>query len=98
MPTPALSLAAAAAAAEAYFKGSPAGFAGGGAGFIVVAGIVVLAVGNVAIVASAGKGDFIAAIEGRRAVTTGASGMDFSFATFATSATGIFSGISSKAV
>ena len=46
MPTPCLSLAAAAAAADAYFSGSPAARVGNGAGFmpfeagpLVVAGI-----------------------------------------------------------
>jgi hypothetical protein len=57
MPIPAASFAAAAAAAEAYFNVSPGGFVGGGAGFIVGAGVIVVTGGAGCIVASAGSGD-----------------------------------------
>ena len=47
IPTPARSVAAAAAAADAYFRGSPTGFDGGGAGFMAEAIVMALAVGSV---------------------------------------------------
>ena len=59
MPTAFLSLAAAAAAAEAYFSGSPGALVGIGAGFMVfdVVTLVVLLF-DACSVARAGKGDF----------------------------------------
>jgi len=59
IPTAPLSLAAAAAAAEAYFKVSPGALVGKGAGFIAlfVTPLVLFAIG-VWRVARAGRGDF----------------------------------------
>jgi len=57
IPTPLLSLAAAAAAAEAYFRISPGGRLGIGAGFIVVSLGIEGGGGIVFSVASAGRGD-----------------------------------------
>jgi len=68
IPIFAVSLAAAAAAADAYFNVSPGGFVGGGAGFIAGVGIIVATGGAVCIVASAGNGDLscIDGCDGRR--------------------------------
>ena len=57
MPTPLLSLAVAAAAAEAYFKVCPGGIAGRGAGFIVVSLGIDGGGGMVLSVARTGNGD-----------------------------------------
>ncbi len=66
MPTPDLSLAAAAAAADAYFKVSPAGRLGKGAGFMVVSLGIDGGGGMVFKVASAGRAIKVLARPGKQ--------------------------------
>lgn len=74
IPSPLLSLAAAAAAADAYFNVWPVGIVGKGAGFMPAGAAPFVFVGSdVCNVASAGKGDF-SCNEGLRAATLGGSG------------------------
>ena len=58
MPTPFLSLAAAAAAADAYLRGSPGARAGNGAGFMGADDDPLVLAVDVCKLASAGSGDF----------------------------------------
>lgn len=73
------SLAAAAAAADAYFNVSPGGRVGTGAGFIVLFVLVLGTLGcGVCRVARAGNGD-LKAFEGLRAEVVGGSEMEVDF-------------------
>ena len=78
MPTLFLSLAAAAAAAEAYFNGSPGVRVGRGAGFMELAAELETPGIGVCSVASAGRGD-LSCVDGLRVPVCAASA-DFVFA------------------
>lgn len=79
MPKLFLSLAAAAAAADAYFRGSPGARVGSGAGFMLLAFVpLVVVCAGVCNVDSVGKGD-LSCVDGLLAAAVDGSGPAFAF-------------------